>query len=419
MSSLPPLISPPNPASSSTRSPRRLVQPLRRARDFELERAHRAAARRGRRRRQNVRTLVLALGVPLGVFALVMGARLVANSRPSWPSGVEVAGVGVARAPVFTGTSWFFAGTEGSVWRTSRNGGAPQKVWAGAFPGAPQLVSVAGGLVVAGGDGTLARLDAEGKASWSLTTEGALSTRPVNVQNNGRALLVGADDGGHIWARDARNGGALWQQNAGGPVGEGLAATPWGVVAPLLGSATARGGLRCFSASNGQLVWKFPLNARDRASGTATPRFDAASNRIFWCNDEGAVFALDARTGRKIWKSFVAPRKGARGAVVLRASPVLVGNVLLAGGNDGELRAFDARDGRALWTRWLGQPLSSPLGKARFDGRPVVVAGVAPAMLVDAQSGKVIKTLGNGAVAWNGREFAAGEKAGAWHFWSS
>lgn len=421
MSPLPPLISSPEPASSSTVTrPHRLVKPLGRARDFEIERGRRAASVRGRKRRRHARTLALALGLPLGVLALWMGARLTATSLASWPSGEEVAsGVRIARAPVFAGTNWFFASSEGCVWRTSRTGNAPQKVWAGAFPGAPQVVAMTDGVVVAGGDGTLVHLDAGGKTNWTASLGISLSSRPALVPNNGRPLLVGADDGGHLWARDAQTGAALWRQNAGAPVGEGVSVTPWGIVAPLLGSATARGGLRCFSASSGQPVWKFPQSARDRASGTATPRFDSRTNRLFWCNDEGAVFALDARTGRKIWKTLVAPRAGARSAVVLRASPVLVGDVLLVGGNDGGLRAFDARDGHALWTRWLGQPLSSPLGKARFNDRVVVVAGEKPVVLVDAERGQVAKTLGSGGVAWNGREFGAGDEAGVWHFWNS
>ena len=103
---------------------------------------------------------------------------------------------------------------------------------------------------------------------------------------------------------------------------------------------------------------------------------------------------------------------------MLRASPVLAGGVLVVGGNDGGLRAFDARDGHALWTRWLDQPLASPLGKARFNGRVVVVAGTKPLSFVDARSGQTLRQLGAGVASWNGREFAAADETGTWRFWS-
>ncbi|BCM93238.1 outer membrane protein assembly factor BamB [Abditibacteriota bacterium] len=401
-------------------SPRRLVKPLRRAHDLDFERARRAAQRRGRKRRQQVQKLVLTLGMPLGALSLWMGARAMASYRSVWLGGPSIqAGISCQNSPVAVASSWFFASEEGSVWRADTKTTAPQKVWRGTFPSSPQVVGVSGGVIIAGGDGTLASLDTQGRMRWSVKHSGSLFPRPALLQNGASALIVGGDDAGRVWARDARDGKTLWSQDAGVPIGEGVTATPWGVVVPLLGHTTSRGGLRCFAGEGGQVKWSFPANPRDRAAGTAIPRFDAATNRVFWCNDLGAVFALDARTGSKIWKSFVAPRAGARNAVVLRASPVLVNGVLVVGGNDGGLRAFDARDGHALWTRWLGQSLSEPLGKARLGNRIVVVAGAKPVVLVDAQSGQLVRQLGAGVVGWNGREFAASDEVGTWHFWAS
>ena len=353
-------------------------------------------------------------------LALWMGARAVASYRSVWLGGPSIAaGVSCQSAPVSVGSSWFFAGEEGAVWRASTKTSAPQKVWSGNFPASPQVVSFSGGIVVAGGDGALASLDGEGKTRWSAKHSGALFPRPTILQSGGRSLLVGGDDAGRVWARDARSGKQLWLRDAGAPIGEGVAATPWGVVVPLLGHTTSRGGLRCFAGDGGAVKWVFPANANERAPGTATPRFDAATGRLFWCNDLGTVFALDAQSGRKIWKSFVAPRAGAHSVVGLRSSPILANGVLFVGGNDGGLRALDARDGHLLWTRWLGQPLSTPLAKVRFGERMVIVAGAKPAVMVDAQSGEIVRQLGAGVVGWNGREFAASDDMGTWHFWAS
>lgn len=320
-------------------------------------------------------------------------------------------GLNVAQPPLCVGSDWFFPATNGTLWRV--RSGHTRAVWTGAFPSSPFLVPLGRDLLIAGGDGALVRLGVSGRKKWSGSSGTGSATRPVVI--GGR--IVGADDAGRLWARDPKNGRIEWRLSAGASVGDGLAATPWGVVAPLLSGGTGRGGLRCVSAQTGKTLWTFPANLNARAAGTATPRFDVPSGRVFWCNDTGAVVALDARTGRKIWKSFAPSRGGgSANSVLLRAAPVLAGGALVVGGGDGGLRAFDSRDGHLLWTTWLGQSLASPLQKARLNGRVVVLAGQSPAVAVDAQSGALVQRLGEGTVAWNG-DFAAADAKGVWHFW--
>jgi polyvinyl alcohol dehydrogenase (cytochrome) len=66
----------------------------------------------------------------------------------------------------------------------------------------------------------------------------------------------------------------------------------------------------------------------------------------------GGLFALDLRTGKRVW--YAAPIKpecakeyGCSAAQM--APPTVIGNVVLAGSLDGHLRAYDSRDGRVIW----------------------------------------------------------------------
>ncbi len=417
MPTVSPVVAPPHPVASSTSSPRRLIPPLGRLRDLELERAHAAARRRARKRQRQSLMLRLGLAACLALPSLWLGAKAWSQSA-GWPRGAGFSlAAPVGRAPVYAGAGkWLFAGADGGVWRAGQSA-APVRLWACAFPAAPHVVPVGADVVVAGGDGALVRFDAGEHVQWSAHTGRTMAARPVVCADGAQSLLVGADDDGHLWARDAGTGKEVWDRQAGAPVGEGLCATPWGVVAPLLGGTSGRGGLRCFGVGNGAARWSFPFNGRERAAGTATPRLDAATNRLFWCNDEGAVFALDARTGRKIWKSWARPVGSSAACVVLRSSPVLVDGKVVVGGSDGVLRAYDARDGRAVWVRNMGQPLASPLGKARWQGRAVVVVGDNPVVLVDAQSGEEVRAFGAGVAAWNGREWAAIGASGGGYLW--
>lgn len=419
MSSLPPLVSLPERASvpAPVARPRRLVKPLPRVKNLEAERARRAASTRARTRRQQSRLLTLAACSPFAALALWFGVRAIVNQSP-WPSGTSWAmGVTCGQSPVALGRNWFFASNAGSVWRVGEGQSEPSKIWTGAFPASPRLTGSPHAVFVTGRDGTLLRLNNNGQKQWRVKNPAAISSRPAFFQNAEGSTLIGGDDMGHLWARDAQSGKSLWRRAIGAPVGDGATATPWGVVLPLLGSATTRGGLRCFSPSDGKEQWRFPSDPRIRAAGTALVRYDAPSQRLFWCNDEGGVFALDARTGRKIWKTYVAPRSGSKNSVVLRSSPVLANGVLVVGGSDGGLRAFDARTGRPLWTSWLGQSLAAPLGKVRVDNRALVVAGTSPVVLVDTDKGDIVRSWGSGQVAWNEGQFAASDEGGVWHRW--
>lgn len=401
------------PEPSTGPSPRRLVVVRKSLHDREHERHERLAlARRAKRARQQRQIYSCAgAALALGVFALGVRHFFFA---PVWPQGRALSmGLPLAQAPVSVGRDWFFPSTNGTLWRV--RGNATKPVWTGAFPSSPLVVPLAGDVFIAGGDGAVARVSADGHKKWSGSSGTGIATRPVITGER----IVGADDLGRLWARNPNTGRIEWRVAAGASVGDGLAATPWGVVAPLLSGGTGRGGLRCVSAQTGHTLWTFPLNLQTRAAGTATPRFDAASGRLYWCNDSGSVVALDARTGRKIWKAFTPTRSGGpASSVLLRASPVLAGRALVVGGSDGGLRAFDADNGHLLWTRWLRQPLASPLQKARLDSRVVVIAGNAPAVVVDARSGALVQRLGEGVVAWN-RGFAAGDESGVWRFWRS
>ncbi len=409
-----PLSAPPAPRSTESTAPapvRRLVVVRKSLHDREHERHERLVlARRAKRSRQK-RQIAGVVSAGVGLLACVLVARF-AFFRPMWPQGRALSmGLNTTQAPLASGQNWFFPANNGTLWRVS--GKQTRPIWTGAFPSSPWLVAMGNDVLVAGGDGALARLSTDGRKRWSGSLGTGIATRPIVTGER----IIGADDAGHLWARNARNGQVEWRVGAGASVGDGLAATPWGVVAPLLSGGTGRGGLRCVSPQTGRTLWTFPANLHARAAGTATPRFDAKSGRVYWCNDSGTVVALEARTGRKLWKAFAAPRGGgSANSVLLRASPVLASGALVVGGSDGGLRAFDAGDGHLLWTRWLGQPLASPLQKARLNGRVVVVAGNAPAVVVDAQNGGIVQSLGEGIVAWNG-EFAASDANGVWRFW--
>jgi outer membrane protein assembly factor BamB len=313
------------------------------------------------------------------------------------------------------------AGTEGQLLLTSQSGGLwslpvaattnltepkPKRIFATAFaPGAAPLV---GSKTVfwPGSDGILRSLDLDGKEKWSRALPSTLVIRPALARTKNRPIVAVADDEGHLAAFDGASGQPLWTRPLGGAAGEAIAvaqgASPAFIV-PTLAGVTSRGGLLCFDATSGQIRWRFPTDLRSSSPGIAAPAL--AGGNVYWCNDEGAVVALDGRTGRKIWKSFATPRPKPRGAtpgpekfVMLRGAPAVAENagVVVVGGSDSLLRAFDQRTGAPRWTLNVGGPALFAAQVVAFEGQEVLLAsGDAPSIfLLDAASGRVLRRWG-------------------------
>jgi outer membrane protein assembly factor BamB len=110
------------------------------------------------------------------------------------------------------------------------------------------------------------------------------------------------------------------------------------VAVPSCGKAhnqpDAGDGVYAFDLASGHRVWFSHLD--DDANGVA-----ATSKRIFVTSDDGKVYALDARTGKKLWH--------AAGLGKMYTHPLLAGDAVVTGDAHGYLRAFRQSDGSALW----------------------------------------------------------------------
>jgi outer membrane protein assembly factor BamB len=223
-----------------------------------------------------------------------------------------------------------------------------------------------------------------------------------------QAVIVSAGEGLTV-ALDATNGKPLWKTRLPSPPGDALAAvdsvTPR-VLVPLLGSANMRGGVWCLDAGSGKVLWKFPSNAQQEAVQIAPPVVDGAAHRVFFANDLGAIFSLDAASGkydpgRKTgWKQQAVSRSEASPAISFRAAPLLFfgdepasqSTRLVVGASDGGVRCYNSNDGTLLWKANAGAPVAA-LHKTRRDGRDVVLVVTRSSLLIllDAGTGKILR----------------------------
>jgi hypothetical protein len=168
---------------------------------------------------------------------------------------------------------------------------------------------VAAGLVFVGTqNGTLWALDRQtGQRRWKHRTAGPILHSAAIA--DGR--VVCGDAASSLWALDARDGTVVWQFRSRRG---GFAASPLvqnGTV--FIGSRD--GTFYAVAADSGQLRWELPTAGPIRCTAAA------AGDKVVFVSDDMHAYALEAGTGKLVWKSDKLYGQSARDYY-----PVIVGN---------------------------------------------------------------------------------------------
>jgi outer membrane protein assembly factor BamB len=236
-------------------------------------------------------------------------------------------------------------------------------------------VTLAGGRLYLGTfDGRLIALDpADGTMLWEYSTNGSILAAPE--VSSGR-IFVGSFDG-HIHALDAATGARLWKKDTKGAV----LSTP-AVAGENLVVGNRSYDLLALNAESGDVAWKQYIWF-SWVESSATVRDGVV---YVGSSDAAAVFAFDARTGERLWKTDV--YGWAWGQPAVADERVFVGTAALRGyQNDvhhGGVMALDLATGRVVWRYVLEPPAEGAWG---FPGSPAVGAGL---VFVTGLDGRVL-----------------------------
>jgi len=174
---------------------------------------------------------------------------------------------------------------------------------------------------------------------------------------------------GEVVALDLANGRLLWRAKTGAPLSGGTASSP-GVV--VVGASD--GQLFAFDPANGHSRWKVRLSGEVLAPAAISPRLVAVRTV------DGKLHALSPQDGHELWASEQpVPRLSLRGT----ASPVIAGELVLCGFDNGKVVAVNAADGSLQWEATVTPPhgrtelerlddIDSPV---RVSGRDVYAVG--------------------------------------------
>lgn len=194
------------------------------------------------------------------------------------------------------------------------------------------VLAAANGLLYVSGTRLVAVDAATGAVRWTAPAPigsgrlGMVSSPAVAV---GRVFVGSAD--GSLYALDAATGAVAWRFATGSSV-----STSPAVVAGVVYFGNDAGTVYAVAAQTGALVWTAKPGRWLDASSPAV-----AGGRVFVVAEKRVLVALDAATGRELWR--FATKAGSGGW------PVVAGDVVYLGSDERILYALDAATGTERW----------------------------------------------------------------------
>lgn len=197
--------------------------------------------------------------------------------------------------------------------------------------------------------------DGDGRYGW-------VTAQPV--VDDGRIFTLDASD--VVRAFNTKTGDRLWRFNT----------QPKHVDASTFGGGVAAGAKRVFvgtgygqvialDAATGKEIWRVSLNAPVHGAPTY------ADGRVFVVTVQNELNVLAASDGRKLWSHNGLPEPA---ELVGGASPAVYGDTVIVPYSSGEIYALRVENGRQLWNDSLAaaQPVGALSSLADIRGEPVV-----------------------------------------------
>lgn len=199
-------------------------------------------------------------------------------------------------------------------------------------------------VVVAGADGSLARVEAaDGKQLWRIKAESGLT---AGVGSDGNMIVVGGDKGA-VLAFDM-DGKALWKTQASSEV---LSSPVVGQGVVVVRSVDNR--IVGLDAKTGEKKWTVQRVSPPLSLRTA-PGMVVVDNEVIIAQPGGKLLALNMQTGAPRWEVAVGESRGAtelERVTDIGGTPVLFDKEVCAVSYQGRVGCFDVATGSPRWTK--------------------------------------------------------------------
>ena len=195
----------------------------------------------------------------------------------------------------------------------------------------------------------LAVAAASGRTIWQQPTgEPGASTLGSSLVVAGRMVVAGDYN---LVAFDRGTGQPRWRFAP--VVGHAPGIFLGGEAGGLIFAGSGAGRLHAVRTSTGEGVWSVAV-APSSAATVFAPATDGvtvfAGYTVFGSPATGGVVAVEARTGRLLWRTPFAPAADPGLGTGVAGGPLLVDDVVVVTRGDGDIHGLDRRTGRLRWT---------------------------------------------------------------------
>jgi len=278
--------------------------------------------------------------------------------------------------------SWETSGVPGKLHALDLNTGAPVWTYIAGPLGIPSSPAVYGGLVFFGTrNNNIVALDAAtGAVRWNITTGGAVYASPS--VSDGIVVVPCLD--GKVYARNQTTGAKVWESMLFAS-SESSPAIADGKV--YLGDEN--GFVYALYLSNGSVAWQFDTR------GGFIPTSPAYSDNVVYISNskQMKVYALDAKTGTKLWERNVSSSSSSPG---IKSSPAVHNGIIFVGTRDGHIWALNATSGSVVWDKpGFGVIKSSP---AVSDGKVIFGSEDGFLYVINESDGEIVWKYNTSAV---------------------
>jgi polyvinyl alcohol dehydrogenase (cytochrome) len=166
------------------------------------------------------------------------------------------------------------------------------------------------------------------RLKWSFGVKGAIRMASQPALGGG-AIYIGGQDGS-VYALEQGSGCLRWQFHAPAEVRTGIVVSPWngGDVSarPRVYFGDLIGNIYAVDAISGDLLWRDHVDAHPASTLTAAPVLqgdrlyvavssieEGVSGRYDCCTFRGSIVAYEARSGKRVWQSYLLPKAVFRG----------------------------------------------------------------------------------------------------------
>ncbi len=241
------------------------------------------------------------------------------------------------------------------------------------------------------------------KTFWQVKTSNAMGENKIHPFIDETAVYTGGASS--VSARLKSNGKLIWKANIGETVSAGINGSIDNTRQIFLG--TSNGNAISLNAKTGKVQWIEHLSSEVLAVSPSK------AGRVAFRTIDGKIHGLSTVTGETLWqRSQQSPTLTLMGASV----PVIVGNLVISGFDNGKVAAYQLLDGQPIWEVTLALPRGrteleriididgkiKPLGTALFaasmngsvDGIDMAKGGLAWSRAFSSSTGVSVDTQG-------------------------